>query len=53
MIVAPRIAPPPALADYLKGSWSGGNWDEDPSARASWGVFGSQPRNFIYQRENF
>jgi MSHA biogenesis protein MshQ len=43
----------PSVPAYLKGAWTGATWDEDPSARGSWGVFGSQPRNFIYQRENF
>jgi MSHA biogenesis protein MshQ len=47
------VIAPTALPDYLKGAWTGAAWDDDPAARASWGVFGSQPRNFIYQRENF
>ena len=38
---------------YLQGAWTGATFTEDPSARATFGVFGSQPRNFIYQRENF
>ncbi|HWA36919.1 MAG TPA: DUF6701 domain-containing protein [Burkholderiales bacterium] len=59
-----RLAPPgagnsgtvvvtPDVPAYLEGAWTGTAWTEDPSARGSWGVFGSQPRNFIYQRENF
>ncbi len=38
---------------YLQGAWTGTTYTEDPSARASFGVFGSQPRNFIFFRENY
>lgn len=38
---------------YLQGAWTGATYDQNPAARASWGVFGSQPRNFIFQRENY
>jgi len=38
---------------YLQGAWSGSNYTDNPSARATFGVFGSQPRNFIFQRENY
>jgi hypothetical protein len=38
---------------YFQGPWSGGNYDKDPAAQMTFGLFGSQPRNFIFQRENF
>jgi len=39
---------------FLQGSWctAGGSYDKDPSARASFGLYGSSP-NLIYQRENY
>jgi hypothetical protein len=38
---------------YLQGNWTGGAYDQNPSNRAAWGLFGSAPKNFIYQRENY
>jgi MSHA biogenesis protein MshQ len=36
---------------YLQGRWSGAGWNQDPSARATFGLYrGADP--FIYQREN-
>ena len=44
----------PANRSYLQGPWSGSsNYDKDPSAQMNLGVFGAQPRNFIYFRENY
>ncbi|HEY5636402.1 MAG TPA: DUF6701 domain-containing protein [Burkholderiales bacterium] len=44
----------PANAVYLQGDWDGnGSYNNDPSATASFGVFGAQPRNHIFFRENF
>jgi MSHA biogenesis protein MshQ len=37
---------------YLQGRWTGASWDENPSARAAFGVYG-QARNFIFYRENY
>lgn len=37
---------------YLQGRWSGAAWNDNPSARAAFGVYG-QPRNFIFFRENY
>ena len=38
---------------YLLGRWdSGAGYDDKPSARAAFGVYG-QPRNFIFFRENY
>ncbi|MEJ6003518.1 DUF6701 domain-containing protein [Paucibacter soli] len=52
-------APNPAAASsanlaYLQGGWctGGASHDKDPSARASFGLYGSSP-NLIYQRENY
>lgn len=38
---------------YLKGAWPGPTWDQNPGARAGFGYYGSQPRNFIFFRENY
>lgn len=52
-------APSPAASSsanlaFLQGAWctAGGSYDKDPSARASFGLYGSSP-NLIYQRENY
>jgi MSHA biogenesis protein MshQ len=37
---------------YLRGRWSGAAWNENPAARAAFGLYG-QPRNFIFFRENY
>jgi hypothetical protein len=37
---------------YLQGRWTGASWDENPSARATFGIYG-QARNFIFYRENY
>ena len=51
-----------AAMSYLLGRWddsanpdgSGATaYDDNPSSRAAFGLFGSQPSNFIYFRENF
>jgi hypothetical protein len=38
---------------YLQGAWTGASYNEDPSARGTFGFYGAQPRNFIYFRENY
>jgi hypothetical protein len=38
---------------YLKGNWAGPTFTADPASRAAFGLFGSQPRNFIFFRENY
>jgi len=38
---------------YLQGAWTGAPWDDNPSARAAFGLYGSQPKNFIFFRENY
>jgi MSHA biogenesis protein MshQ len=38
---------------YLQGKWTGATWNENPAARAAFGLYGSQPKNFIFFRENF
>jgi hypothetical protein len=38
---------------YLRGRWGGATWDQDPSATAAFGLYGSQPQNFIFFRENY
>ena len=42
-----------AARAYLQGKWTGATWDENPSARATFGLYGSQPKNFIFFRENY
>jgi hypothetical protein len=48
-----ELAATAANQSYLQGAWSGATYDSNPSLRAAWGLFGSQPQNFIYQRENY
>lgn len=38
---------------YLQAKWTGATWDENPAARATFGLYGSQPKNFIFFRENY
>jgi MSHA biogenesis protein MshQ len=38
---------------YLQGAWSGAAWDDNPSGQAAYGLYGSQPKNFIFFRENY
>jgi hypothetical protein len=51
-----------AARSYLLGRWNDAldpdsdpstAYDDNPSARAAFGLFGSQPNNFIYFRENY
>jgi len=42
-----------AVMPYLQGAWSGSGWSADPSVRVGFGVYGSQPNNFIFNRENY
>ncbi|MCK7581255.1 MAG: hypothetical protein MZV65_40220 [Chromatiales bacterium] len=37
---------------YLRGRWSGSSYDEDPTARATFGVY-KAPGRVIYLRENY
>jgi len=41
-----------ALA-YLQGAWTGVTWNENPTGQATFGLYGSQPKNFIFFRENY
>lgn len=44
----------PLTAAYLRGKWCGSNFDRDPLARATFGIFGSSAKKGpIYLRENF
>ena len=47
-----------AARSYLKGRWNdaanGAGYDDDPRARASFGIYGAQTsRRYIYSRENY
>jgi hypothetical protein len=48
------VAPTPANQAYLQGRWAdSGSFNRDPSARVGFGLYGAQPRNFIFLRENY
>jgi hypothetical protein len=52
--VGGAIATSSAGLSYLQGKWNNSaNYDQDPSARAAFGVYGSQPKKFIFFRENY
>jgi hypothetical protein len=38
---------------YLKGNWGVATYTADPRSRAAFGLYGGQPPNFIYFRENY
>ncbi len=39
---------------YLQGAWNGiATYDQNPTGRAAFGVYGAQPRNYIFMRENY
>ncbi len=39
---------------WLRGNWAGGSYDQNPTARAAFGMYGNSGGNgLIYQRENF
>ena len=38
---------------YLQGDWGVPTYSANPSARAAFGLYGAQPRNFIFFRENY
>jgi MSHA biogenesis protein MshQ len=50
-----------APLSYLLGRWNSNDddanantaYDDDPVSKANFGIYGSQPRQFIYQRENY
>ncbi|HEU4646621.1 MAG TPA: DUF6701 domain-containing protein, partial [Burkholderiales bacterium] len=43
-----------AARAYLLGRWDGGAaYDDKPGATAAFGLYGSQPKNFIFFRENY
>lgn len=51
-VAAPACsAASPANMPWLQGRWSETNYDDDPSARATFGVVGNRP--FIYMRERY
>jgi hypothetical protein len=47
------VAPASAARGYLQTRNAGTDFDDDPRATAAFGLFGAQPNNFIYFRENF
>jgi len=51
VLLTPDLAA--AGRSYLRGRWGGATWDQDPSATAAFGLYGSQPQNFIFFRENY
>jgi MSHA biogenesis protein MshQ len=47
------VAITPADKAYLQGRWVGTSYSKDPNAMVGFGLYGSQPKNFIYFRENY
>jgi hypothetical protein len=48
------VATTPANLPWLKGNWgSATTYSDDPKSRATFGLFGAQPRQFIYLREYY
>lgn len=44
----------PADLGHLQGNWDGGAaYNKDPSARSAFGLYGAQPRQFIFFREGY
>lgn len=43
----------PASMSYLQGAFTGTAYNQNPFSRAAFGLYGAQPSNFIYFRENF
>ena len=59
---AAAVAATASPAGYLLGRWDDGTnpdgdantaYDDKPSGRATFGLYGSQPKNFIFFRENY
>jgi MSHA biogenesis protein MshQ len=59
---AAPLASVPAHRSYLLGRWDDADnpdalpataYDDEPVARAAFGVYGARPRNFIFYRENY
>ena len=49
---AERAATTGANLAYLRGAWCGSSTDKDPSARATWGVYGGSDDK-LYSREDY
>jgi MSHA biogenesis protein MshQ len=47
------VAVTPSNKPYLQGQWAGASYNKDPNATVGFGVYGAQPKNFIYLRENY
>jgi hypothetical protein len=48
------VATTPANLPWLKGNWGNGTtYIDDPRSRATFGLFGAQPRQFIFMREYY
>lgn len=48
------VASPGEDKTWLQGAWNGvTTYTANPTARASFGMYGAQPREYIYFRENF
>jgi hypothetical protein len=43
----------PAGKTFLQGRWTLVGYDKDPFNTVGFGIYGAQPRNFIYFRENY
>lgn len=47
------VAPTPADLSHLQGRWAPSSYNRDPYGTVGFGLYGAQPRNFIYMRENY
>ncbi len=47
------VSPAPTSRDWLLGPWGAATYTKEPTARISFGVYGAQPRQFIFMRENY
>jgi len=47
------VAAMPSDKAHLQGLWTGTTYSKDPGATVGFGVYGSQPKNFIFFRENY
>jgi len=67
-LLKPSLVPPPSTGattltvnltaevptkSYLQGNWGVPTFTANPSSRATFGLYGTQPRQFIFFRENY
>jgi hypothetical protein len=50
--ICPVAAATSAGLNYLQGNWTAGAWDQDPGARATFGIY-NDAAEFLYLQENY